>query len=311
MPEDSHGVELARALVAGTDDAALLVTGGKPLVADGSPLTAELGLELADVVSHPEDYINDEDLEALAVGWKRVTESDGHTEHGSFAIRDASGSSVVLDVVASNLTHTAMAGVLVRLRIARTSHLPSPPPSDSTWPDDPLLQKPQFMELVQRAVDRKMKRVWKLPKHARSVTRDRRCDYAVVLLNLDRYGMLRGSFTEHQLQVLMRQAAERLRRALRARDAVAHLGRSEIAMFLDGVVDASQAERVTDAYTRILEDRFEVEGESVSLSPVVGDRHQRATLQHGRRADPGCGCGCERRHAPLSHRKAGVSIGDP
>src|SRR5690606_5728586 len=108
----------------------------------------------------------------------------------SFVIRDARGEAVQLEGTAQNLEHTDMGGVLVRLRAARLSQLPPAPSSDSIYADDPLIQKPRFMELVQKAVDRKVRRVWRAPKHARAVARDRRCDYAVVLLNLDRYGVL-------------------------------------------------------------------------------------------------------------------------
>ena len=259
-------VELAEALVEGTDEAMVLVGGGAAVaIRDGRPLSAELGLSLEEVLDDPASYLTADDLAMVREALLSVCAGAGNSERGTFVVQSASGEPVQIDAIASNLEHTAMNAVVIRLRTGRMSQLPSPPPSDSTWPE-----KSQFLELVQRAVDRKVKRVWSVPKHARSVTRDRRCDFAVVLLNLDRYGMLRGNFGEQQLDSLMRDAADRLRRALRARDAVAHLGRSELAMFLDGVVDEQQAARVTDAYTRILEDRFDLAGESVSLSAVVG-----------------------------------------
>lgn len=262
---------LVEALANGTDETMILVNGdGVHAVRQGNPLRDELGLELSSVLEDLDAFISDEEIDELKGRWHAVASAPGMVQQATFVIRDARGEAVQLEGTAQNLEHTDMGGVLVRLRTARLSQLPPPPSSDSIYADDPLIQKPRFMELVQRAVDRKVRRVWRAPKHARSVARDRRCDYAVVLLNLDRYGVLRGSFGEDELQNLMRSAAHRLRRALRSRDAVAHLGASELAMYLDGVADAEQATRVTDAYMRILEDRFELDGESVSLAPIIG-----------------------------------------
>lgn len=267
-----QGVALAEALVNGTDEAMILVSGDSVVaVRDGFPLNEELGLTLDDVLADLDAYIEPADQRILEAAWSNVVEAPGNVESVSFTLRDVRGQAVLIEATASNLRDTTMKAILARLRISKVSMLPPPPPpSDSNWPDDPLMHKPEFMELVQRAVDRKVNRVWKRPRHMADPKRERRYDYALVLLNLDRYGMLRGSFGEKQLAALMRQAAERIRRALRARDAVAVMGRSELAMYLDGIPDSEQAARVTDAYTRILEDRFEVDNESVTLSPIVG-----------------------------------------
>jgi GGDEF domain-containing protein len=267
-----QALKLAEALLEGTQDAMILVRrdGTMQAVRGGSPLAQGLGLSLEEVVKDPESYLSDADMKHIEEVWHAVKAAPGALHHASFTIHDAQGHAVSVQASASNLVHTPLAAIVVRLSHERESQLPPPPTSDNVWPDDPLWQRSQFLELLQKAVKRKADRVWNAPKHVRAAMRDRRCDYAVVLLNLDRHGVLRGNFGEQELSGLMKSAAERLWKALRARDAVACLGGSELALYLDAVGDAEHAERVVDGYVRMLEDRFELDGESISLSPIVG-----------------------------------------
>ncbi len=270
-PGSSVAIALAEALANGTDEAVIVVEGDAVhAVRHGAPLAEALGLALHQVFEEPTAYLDEDELLELTAAWEQVASLPGAAHHAAFTMRDVRGRVVELEATATNLGHLAEGTVLVRLRLARFSHVPAPPSSDAAYVDEALVTKPQFMELLQRAVDRKLVRVWRAPTHARAVTKDRRCDFALVLVNLDRYGMLRGSFGEQELDNLIRMAAKRLRRALRARDAVGHLGGSELAIYLDGVTDAEQAARVVDAYTRILEDRFDLAGQNVTMAPVIG-----------------------------------------
>ncbi len=115
-------------------------------------------------------------------------------------------------------------------------------------------------------------RVLLLERLGQSLARARRHGRgaAVLLLDLDGFKVVNDSLGHSAGDALLREAARRLRAAVRDDDTVARFAGDEFALLLEDLAAAGDVERVAAKVRRALEPPFEVAGREVSLSASLG-----------------------------------------
>ena len=270
---------LAEALASLSDEAVVVVgrDGRAYFARGGEPVAAMIGVAPELAVRDPRGVLGDA-YPRVAEAYAKLRSVAGRRETITFWIRHHDGHFIQLRAAGSNQLDDELGAVLLRLAVVASKPSLGPPQSDPAPDDDepppswrgPLLGEESFLELVQEAIDRKEEKIWRAPSFARAVAKDRRFDFSVVLVDIDRMKLLRGELDTRQLQTVLRTVAQRLAVSLRGRDAIGYVGGTELAILLDGVGDAEQTTRITDAFLSILEDRFEIDGRTVSCSPALG-----------------------------------------
>jgi diguanylate cyclase (GGDEF)-like protein len=277
-------IALVDALIEGTSEAVVLVdrTGTAHVAREGNA-AAVLGKKLVDVLADPASAVRDVDVQRIADAWAQMMKQPGRREALRFWIRREAGKLVEVQATAINLLETPLGAVVVRMMALMTE--PVMRATEEPLLSDPspqqLLDRAGFHARVQRHVDRKLEKIWKAPAFARSSSRDRRWDFSLVLLDVDRFKVLAGGFGDEAVADLCERAGSRIQRGLRGRDFIGRLSSSELGILLDGVGDVEQAYRITDQLVGLLTERFEIGGQSIAIAPIVGiatseRRYQRA-----------------------------------
>ncbi|MEZ4442219.1 MAG: GGDEF domain-containing phosphodiesterase [Polyangiaceae bacterium] len=275
--------------LADTSEETIALIGPEGLIDPAAIYFAREGRPLVDIVGRPVDeliaealsFVRVADYERLLEAWERLASSPGARDTATFWVRHPEGHMIQLRASAANRLEDRLGAILVRLSVLATKSvnrslppLGSDPPPDSlnpeSWRGSVMLSAEEFYELLQRHVDAKEERIWNTPSFARSVAKDRRFDYAVVLLDLDRPKLMRAGYDGHVISELPGQIAERLAPALRGRDAIGRLGRTEVAVLLDGVGDVAHTMRATDAFLSLLDEPIEIGDHQVNVVPAVG-----------------------------------------
>ncbi len=92
---------------------------------------------------------------------------------------------------------------------------------------------------------------------------------AFMLADLDHFKEVNDTFGHPCGDIVLREAAARMRSAVRDSDTVARLGGDEFAFLLPTASDA-QAMRIAAKIMRAFESPFEIEGNSIALAPSIG-----------------------------------------
>ena len=111
---------------------------------------------------------------------------------------------------------------------------------------------------------------------------DARPPAAVMVIDLDRFKEVNDTLGHHTGDLLLCQAAERLREALRDPDLLARLGGDEFAVLLPSLADPESAEEIADRIRAALEAPFELQEIVVHVGASVGIA---LAPDHGRTAD--------------------------
>jgi diguanylate cyclase (GGDEF)-like protein/PAS domain S-box-containing protein len=97
-----------------------------------------------------------------------------------------------------------------------------------------------------------------------------RSGVALLIMDLDRFKEVNDSLGHHWGDLLLQQAAARLREALRETDTVARLGGDEFAVILPGVTDHEIVERMGRKLLDALDRPFAIEGRILRVGASVG-----------------------------------------
>ena len=93
---------------------------------------------------------------------------------------------------------------------------------------------------------------------------------AVLLLDLDHFKAINESFGHRFGDLLLMQAAERIKSLLPLQAQLARIGGDEFAILLQNLTEASQATKVADKLYNRLSETFEIEGQPVTTSFSIG-----------------------------------------
>ena len=107
-------------------------------------------------------------------------------------------------------------------------------------------------------------------QHAIDLVGRRRGTLAVLFLDLDHFKMVNDSLGHKAGDVLLRQAAERIRQVVRVGDTVARLGGDEFVVLCEDLTDVAEAEEVAERMIRTLNEPFDLDGFEAFVSASVG-----------------------------------------
>ncbi|MHB8998303.1 MAG: EAL domain-containing protein [Thermoanaerobaculia bacterium] len=93
---------------------------------------------------------------------------------------------------------------------------------------------------------------------------------ALLLVDLDRFKDVNDTFGHHVGDLLLRQAADRIKQLVRAGDTVARLGGDEFAILLPAVGDERNALRIAQKVCSTLEAPFAIEGQTIEVGGSIG-----------------------------------------
>ncbi|MFA7478873.1 MAG: EAL domain-containing protein [Vulcanimicrobiota bacterium] len=110
----------------------------------------------------------------------------------------------------------------------------------------------------------------RLAHSLRRFKRHREYDFAVLLLDLDRFKIVNDSLGHHIGDKLLIELAQRLNLCVRDGDTVARFGGDEFTILLDEITDVSDATRVAERIQEALQSPFTLEGHEVFTSASVG-----------------------------------------
>jgi diguanylate cyclase (GGDEF)-like protein/PAS domain S-box-containing protein len=110
----------------------------------------------------------------------------------------------------------------------------------------------------------------RLAHSLRRFKRHREYDFAVLLLDLDRFKIVNDSLGHHIGDKLLIELAQRLNLCVRDGDTVARFGGDEFTILLDEITDVSDATRVAERIQEALQSPFILEGHEVFTSASVG-----------------------------------------
>lgn len=110
----------------------------------------------------------------------------------------------------------------------------------------------------------------RLAHSLRRFKRHREYDFAVLLLDLDRFKIVNDSLGHHIGDKLLIELAQRLNLCVRDGDTVARFGGDEFTILLDEITDVSDATRVAERIQEALQSPFILDGHEVFTSASVG-----------------------------------------
>ena len=110
----------------------------------------------------------------------------------------------------------------------------------------------------------------RLAHSLRRFKRHREYDFAVLLLDLDRFKIVNDSLGHHVGDKLLIELAQRLNLCVRDGDTVARFGGDEFTILLDEITDVSDATRVAERIQEALQSPFILDGHEVFTSASVG-----------------------------------------
>jgi diguanylate cyclase (GGDEF)-like protein len=110
----------------------------------------------------------------------------------------------------------------------------------------------------------------RLAHSLRRFKRHRGYDFAVLLLDLDRFKIVNDSLGHHIGDKLLIELSQRLNLCVRDGDTVARFGGDEFTILLDEITDVSDATRVAERIQESLQQPFFLEGHEVFTSASVG-----------------------------------------
>jgi diguanylate cyclase len=95
-------------------------------------------------------------------------------------------------------------------------------------------------------------------------------EFAVVVIDLDRFKLINDSLGHHAGDDLLREVAQRLKNAVRAVDTTARLGGDEFVILIDGPVTQAAALEIGKRAIRVMEPSMRLLGIDVHISPSIG-----------------------------------------
>ncbi len=100
--------------------------------------------------------------------------------------------------------------------------------------------------------------------------RDRPKQAAVIMMDLDRFKFINDTMGHYYGDILLKEVALRLHRAIRRTDMLARLGGDEFGVLIDPVADPFHVSEIAQHIVSALEEPFAVEGQPVDVGISVG-----------------------------------------
>ncbi|MBI4700948.1 MAG: GGDEF and EAL domain-containing protein [Deltaproteobacteria bacterium] len=239
-----------------------LTEGSREVVAllaqDGSVQFLSMGGVVADLIGHDAvdlagmelgEIIHPDDLGRVRDSFDHLAGTPDERLTVEYRARHRDGQYVRVESTGVNLLHDK----IVRAVVVHTRR--AGPPSSGA-PAGRLRDRASFLDVLREAVAR--------------AQNERGYGFSVLIVELDRYRLLVGSYGQELADAVLAEVARRVGAEARPQDTIALLGGGELAVLLDGVGEGRQAGAVADAIQRKLEERYHVEGREIATSAIVG-----------------------------------------
>lgn len=267
---DAATLAIAASLGDGGSDVLVLVGPDDRIhVVGGSSLLELLGYEeLAPEPSAIEPLLHPGDLARAHDAYVVLSEAPGNRVSEHLRVRHRDGQYVPLRVTGVNRRNRSPVAALVIH--ARAAHSFDGGLDDSIGEESAVRDEAGFVNAVADSVQLKHDKIWSAGRFARSVVKDRRYDYSVLAIELDRFRLLLGTHGQAVAQGLMREITERLRGTLSRADVLGRLRGGEFGLLLRGVGDAAQVNRIADRIQDVCSEPCRVDGHEISTAAVIG-----------------------------------------
>ena len=268
---DDATFQLAAALSDGSGELVALVDQqGLARVMNPEVLTDVLGYEaLEPTLATLVELTHPDDLQRMRTTYATLLKQPGSRQTIRHRARHRDGRYVLFQsTLVQRLDDPAVRAVLVRARELRA--MSQGIVDETTGDSSDVRDAAEFARTLSKAVQLKYDRVWQTNRYAIPAVKDRRHDYCLLLIELDRFKMLMGSHGQHVVAAVLGEIAERLKGVLGQQDVLGHLGGGEFAILLRGASDAEQATRLADRIQDVVGEGIVVEGHRVSTSAIIG-----------------------------------------
>lgn len=249
-----------RAVIENSSDATVLMDEEGKVTYVTSPIQRILGFTAEEfLLKDPVSLIHPEDLDSAMLNLRQLAAQPNASITAHLRMRRADNTWCWIEAMGRNLMHEPEVRALVAsIRDVTENHLAQEQLKHGAYHDSltGLPNRMAFVEQLELAVARK--------------DRQPHYGFAVLFLDLDRFKVVNDSLGHMVGDMLLIQAAQRLRECLRGVDVAARLGGDEFAILLDDIEIPGDATRVAERVQSALSLPFEVDGSEIFTSASIG-----------------------------------------
>lgn len=267
---DAQTLQFAAGLVSGSREVVALVAyDGSAALLNPDAVGDVLGYVPARAAREwLEELIHPEDVPLVVDTWRSLLQDSGGRASVRWRARHKTGSWVQLESTGTRF------GSLPQLRAVvvhtRPVQLAEAPLDDSVSDQWDLRDQAAFARAVRDAVTTKLRRVWQASQGGQPAVKDRRFDFTLMLVELDRFKMLVGSHGQQVADAVVDEIGRRLRGALDRADLVGYLGGGEFGVLVRGSSEPEQATKLADRVSDVVGEGIRLSGHTVSCAAIIG-----------------------------------------
>ncbi|MBW2525659.1 MAG: EAL domain-containing protein [Deltaproteobacteria bacterium] len=227
-----------------------------------------LGMSATQFVAQPlEQHIHPEDVSSLRNTLDELLRVPGARRTARYRMRHKIGRYVNVESSAVNRLHDKQ----VRGIVVHTRRAGGDGKSRSAMEEtDPGSGRLPFMLALQEVVDLKQDKFWRLARFAHSTALDPSLDFAVMIVEIDRFKMMLGTYGQEVVDDMLVTVGNRMRSVLGPRDIIAKLSPGEFGILLRGEADSTRVDVMSRKIQAVVSRHDTASTRKLSASATIG-----------------------------------------
>ncbi len=267
---NDYAWQFASALLDGSTDVVALWTqqGAVWFVPTSRSVQELLGLTEDEIRSASlEQVVHAEDLGTVRGAYQRLVAEPSSRQTVRYRARHKAGSYVFLESTAVNRLHDGVTHAIV-IHTRETAALENEPSViDDT---DPGGGRMAFIMALDQAVRIKYDMFWRKEPSERATAGEHGYDFTAMVLEIDRYKMLLGTYGDHVINELLNELGTRIRLTIGPEDVVSYLGNGEFGILLRGAASIARVDKLTERLQSLVEELSRAGGRDVATTATIG-----------------------------------------